>query len=256
MKNALLGAAAVFAIIAPAAAHADTTGHIDLSYQTANIDSGIDYDVDAWTLGGALIMPIEGAWNLQFAASHENYTYENSEYDSAATAVTAHGIYRNESYAFGGYAGFGGIYSQTLYMAGVEGQFYLPNATIGGTVSYGATSDAYDYTSWDARVNGSYFFTPQFAANATVAYTSWDDYDTDVTGLGIGAEYRFSNCPFSVTGNYLHESWEYGSSDADADVFKLGLTYDFGGLSLQERSQQGASFDGASQFMDVWTRWD
>jgi len=65
----------------------------------------------------------------------------------------------------GGYAGFGGIYGQTLYMVGAEGQFYLNNITLGGAVSYGDTSDGYDYTAWDGRINGSYFVTPNFAVN-------------------------------------------------------------------------------------------
>ena len=258
MKKTLLGAAAAFAIAAPVSAHADVTGHLDLSYQAANIDwgGGGDSDVNAWTLGGAMIMPLHDGWNLQLDANHENYNWDSSDYDNAATNVTLHGVYRTDNYGIGGYAGFGSIWSQTIYMFGGEGQYYLPNATLGGAISYGAMSDGYDYKAWDARVNGSYFFTPNFAVNATASYTWWDDYDLDVTGFGIGAEYRFENCPFSIGGNYLRERWEYSSSDADVDIFKISLTYHFGADTLQAQSQHGASFDAAPRFIDVWTRWD
>ena len=258
MKKTLLGAAAAFAIAAPVSAHADVVGHFDLSYQAANINwSGPgDSDVNAWTLGGAMIMPLHDGWNVQFDANHENYNWDGGDYDSAVSNVTLHGVYRTDSYGIGAYAGFGSIYSQTLYMIGGEGQYYLPNATIGGAISYGATSDGYDYNAWDARINGAYFFTPDLDVNGTVSYTSWDDYDTSVTGIGIGGEYRFANCPFSVGANYLHETWDYGSSDVDANVFKISLSYHFGADSLQAQSQHGASFDAAPRFVDVWTRWD
>lgn len=259
MKKTLFGAAAAIAIIAPlGVAHAEGSGHIDLSYQAGNLDygSGSDYDIDAWNFGGAMIMPM-GGWDLQIDANHENYTWDSSpDYDYAATNVTAHAVLRNDQYAFGGYAGFGGIYSQTLYMVGAEGQWYMNNITLGGSVSYGTTSDAYDESAWDARVMGSYFLNPNFELNATIAYTSWDDYDDTATGYGIGARYRFDGSRFSVSGNYLRENWDYGTSDADADVFKVGVSYAFGSDSLQDENQHGASFDSASRFVDVWTRWD
>ena len=132
MKKTLLGAAAAFAIAAPVSAHAEVVGHFDLSYQAADVDSS---DVDAWTLGGAMIMPLHDGWNVQFDANHENYNWNTSDYDNAATNVTLHGVYRTDSYGIGAYAGFGGIYSQTLYMIGGEGQYYLPNATFGGAIS-------------------------------------------------------------------------------------------------------------------------
>jgi hypothetical protein len=258
MKKTLFGAAAAIAIVAPfGVAHAEGSGHIDLAYTSSNLDysGGGNSDIDAWTFGGAMIVPM-GGWDLQIDASHENYNWDNSDYDNAATNVTAHAIMRNDQYAIGGYAGFGGIYSQTLYMVGAEGQMYFGNMTLGGAVSYGDTSDGYDYTAWDARINGAYFVNPNFELNATVSWTNWDDYDDTATGYGVGARYRFDGSRFSVSGNYLRENWDYGTSDADADVFKVGVSYAFGSDSLQDENQHGASFDAASRFVDVWTRWD
>lgn len=257
MKKYLLGAAAALAVGVPAA-QAETTGHLDFSYQTASIDwsSGSDDDVDTWALGGALITPLHGNWNLQFDANHMNYTWNDSDYDAAANNTSAHIVHRTDGHAVGGYVGFGSIWGQTLYMYGLEGQIYMPNATIGGVVQRASSSDYYDYSAWDARVTGSYFMSDQLAFNGSLSYTDFDDYDTSVTGIGIGAEYRFTNCPWSVNGNYLNESWDYGSSDADVDLFRIGLSYDFGTGSARERSQEGASFDSARPFVDVWTRWD
>jgi len=257
MKKTLFGAAAAIAIIAPfGAAHAEGSGHIDLSYQAANIDwsNGSNDDVDAWNLGGAMIMPM-GGWDLQFDANHENFNW-GGDYDYTNDNVTAHAILRNDAWALGGYAGFGSYYGDTLYMIGGEGQMYMNNITLGGALSYAESSDGYDYNAWDARVNGSYFVTPNFELNATLSYTSWDDYDDNATGYGVGARYRFDGSRFSVSGNYLRENWDYGTSDADADVFKFGVSYAFGSDSLQDESQHGASFDAATRFVDVWTRWD
>lgn len=257
MKKYLLGAAAALAVGAPSA-YADTSGHVDFSYQTANIDwgGGSEDDIDYWDLGGAVVTPLHDGWNLELSANHSNYTWDGSDWDGAATAVSLHAFYRNDSYGLGGYAGFGGIWGATAYMVGGEGQMYLPNATLTGAIQWANTSDYWDYSAWDMRVGGSYFFNDDFAVNGTISYTEFDDYDTNATGIGIGAEYRFAGSAFSINGSYLNESWDYGSSDADADVFRIGGSWDFGTGSLKERSQEGASFDSARPFIDVWTRWD
>lgn len=257
MKTYLLGAAAVLAVGAPSAYANDTSGHVDFSYQTANIDwsGGGSDDVDTWDFGGAVLVPMNG-WGLQFNAHHENYNWNSSDYDDAATSATAHVISRNDSYAFGGYAGFGSAYGQTIYMVGLEGQLYMPNVTVDGALQWGDMSDGYDYTAWDARVSGSYFVNDNFAVNGGISYTSFDDYDDNATDFNIGATYRFTGSGFSVNGSYTNESWDYGSSDADADIFRVGFSYDFGTDSLKERSQQGASFDNERPFIGVWTRWD
>lgn len=258
MKKTLFGAAAAIAIVAPmGAAHAEGSGHIDLSYQAATTDfsPGGSYDSNALNLAGAVIVPMNG-WDLQIDASHEDYNYNNSDYDNALTTFDAHAIWRNDSYALGGYVGMGGVYSQTLYMAGAEGQFYTSNMTFDGAISYAATSEAYDYQLWDFRVRGAYFVTPNFDINATISYTDWDNYDDSVTGYGIGAAYRFDGSHFSVSGNYQRENWDYGSSDADSDVFKVGLSYAFGTDSLMQESQHGASFNNAAPMVDTFSRWD
>lgn len=258
MKKTLFGAAAAIAIVAPmGAAHADATGHIDLSYQASNTDfnPGSSYDSNALNIAGAVIMPMAG-WDLQLDASHEDYNYDHSDYDNALTTFDAHAIWRNDAYAFGGYVGLGGVYGQTLYMGGLEGQYYTSNMTFDGALTYAATSDGYNYDLWNARVGGSYFINPNFDINASISYTDWDHYSDTVTGYGIGAAYRFSGSRFSVSGNYTRENWDYGSSDADSDVFKFGLSYAFGTDSLQEESQRGASFNNAAPLVDVFSRWD
>lgn len=57
-------------------------------------------------------------------------------------------------------------------------------------------------------------------------------------------------------GGYRHEDWDYGSSDADADVFHFGVSFDLGTGSLQDRVQNGASFNETTSLMDIFSRWD
>ncbi len=259
MKKILLGAMAAAAVAAPA--HADTSGHIDLSYQSSNVDysGGGDDDIDGWRLGGSVITPLSDAWSIQFDAGHQTSTYDNSDYDNGYSSATAHALYNGDGWRAGGFAGFGSVYGQTMYLLGGEGQWNTSNFSFDGALTYGATSDGYDYEVWDVRVGGDYFFTPDFALNGSLSSTQLEYCcgDTDIFAVGIGAAYRFANSPFSIEGGYRHEEWEYsGGGDADANVFRLGVSFDFGSGSLQERVQQGASFNDSTTLMDVFSRWD
>lgn len=260
MKKILWGAAAALAVAAPAA-NAETTGHVDFSYQTANLeyDGGSDYDIDGWRLGGAVITPLSDAWSVQFDAAHQTATYDNSDYDNGYSAATAHALYNGGSWRAGGFGGFSSIYGQTLYMLGGEGQWNHSNFSLDGSLTYGATSDGYDYEMWDVRIGGDYFLSPDFALNGAISNTTleYSSGETDVTGLELGAAYRFANSPFSVEGGYRYEQWEYdGGSEADANIFRIGVSFDFGSGSLQERVQEGASFNNAISIADIYSRWD
>ncbi|MGE3251857.1 MAG: hypothetical protein AB7J28_16915 [Hyphomonadaceae bacterium] len=259
MKSTLiLGAAALAASVGAAGAAHATTGHVSGSYSTANVeyDGGSEDDIDSWGLSGAFISPAVHGVDVQFSASHENNTWDGSDYDNGQSTVAVWGTHRTGNFGFGGYFGFGNEWSQTVYMYGGEVQFYLPNATIRGVAQHGSMSDAYDYSATDLRVDATWFIMEQLAATLGVSHTDFDDYDDSATGVHVGGEYRFANSPVSISADYLWEDWDYDPGGAEGNIFRIAATWDFGTGSLQERSQTGASFGAERQFLDVWTRWD
>jgi hypothetical protein len=259
MKKILLGAVAAATVAAPA--YADTTGHVDFSYQTANLeyDSGNDYDIDGWRLGGAVITPLSGAWSLQLDAAHNSSTWDDSDYDYSFSSTTAHAIYNGGSWRVGGFAGFGEVYGQTLYTIGGEGQWNASNFSIDGQLAYGSTSDGYDYDVTDVRVGGDYFFSPNLALNGSISSTEigYSSGETQIVGVGFGLAYRLADSPISFEGGYRFEDWDYnGGGEGEANIFRVGVSFDFGTGSLQERVQEGASFNDANALTEIFSRWD
>jgi hypothetical protein len=109
-------------------------------------------------------------------------------------------------------------------------------------------SNLHDADIWNVAADAAFYATPQLRLNAGAAYANADNLfvggSVDGWSVGVGAEYQFADTPYSVFGGY-----DYAKSsdlDVDANVFKIGMRYSFGG-GLQARDQAGANLGQLNQ---------
>jgi len=243
MKKYLLGAAAVFAVAAPMAAHADTNAVVGLDFTSS--DYGDSFDSDAYGLNGAFSNDMDNGWTFQMDGATERLDIEGCCYGTGYGA--AHLGMRNESHAIAGFVGFENFTGFSGLGYGVEGQMYFGNFNVGASIGHTDFDDV-DIEDTHYQLDGAYFFTPDLAVNALVSSTELDfgSGDTDYMSYGVGGEYRFSGSPFSIKANYRQSDTDGG----DVDIWSIGFNYDFGAGSLQERSRSGPGLNGFSAMHD------
>jgi hypothetical protein len=66
----------------------------------------------------------------------------------------------------------------------------------------------------------------------------------------VSGEYRFANCPTSVSLGWRRLDGEGEHSD----TWSIGVTFDFGAGTLQDRTTKGPSWNGARSVYDNWDR--
>lgn len=247
MKTYLLGAAAAFAMAAPGVAHADTTGHVGLSYNSLDVDLDSNMN-DYLLLNGAVATDLGNGWNLQFDAQSANMNH--SSHNDSMTAATVHAFGRDGGWAWGGFAGFTGGEIDGIYV-GAEAAWYVDRFTFAGNVLYGFDRQQSGTNFTSADLTGDYYFTDNFSVGAEVDWYSWNfdgtSADNDGTTYGVNAEYQFANSPFSVFGGYHWADTTVFDTDNNVSSFTLGFRYNFGTGSLIERDHSGASMRGGSQ---------
>lgn len=238
MKNVLFGAVAALVLASPGLAAADTAAEVGAHYANVDGDSGADFDI--WGLNGAYSHQFDGALVLQLDGLTERNDSAGVDLGQSYAAINL-GM-RGDNHAFYGFAGLSDAFALSFINVGVGGQLYLGNATINGSIGY-AEADDFDISVTDARVDGTYFFTDNFGLTAQVGFAEADTggTDSDWTTLGAGAAWRFGGTGWTANAGYQNIDADGG----EADVFRLGFTYNIGTGSERERSQAGASFNGA-----------
>ncbi len=244
MKNILLGAVAAAAIAAPSIASADTNAVVGLQYTNTDIDTFGEFD--QYGLNGAFSHDLSNGAVLQMDA-------EMGRVDAGGCCVgnsygAMHYGWRNDSYAFAGFVGFNDFFIASGLGLGVEGQLYLGNLNLNGSIGY-TDYDDFDLSATNVEVDAAYFFTPNLALTGLVAFTQADfsGGDSDWTTLGIGGEWRFDGSPFSINAGYRTADFDGG----DADSWTVGFSWDLGTASVQERTRSGPGFNGASTMFDA-----
>jgi opacity protein-like surface antigen len=233
MNKLLLGAAAAAALLAPAAASAETNAVIGLDYNTTNWDI-VDYD--NYGLNGAFNHDFANGWQVQMDGRTGRTDVSGCCISEGYGAV--HYGTRTSDYSYAGFLGMQQLFFYSGLSVGVEGQLHFSNASIGGSVSYVDFSDL-DLSGTNVQANGLYYFTPDFSVGADVDYID-SDID-DWTTWGIGGEYRFAGSPTSITLSYHQSDFE-----GDPQTWSIGVNFDLGTGSLQDRRVHGPSWDGAS----------
>jgi hypothetical protein len=242
MRNWIIGAAAMLAVVVPGVAAAGT-GYIDLGYARSNLDSGgPDTDVDTWAAGGV------AAFDAHALGVQLDARVGSAEPESGSSidfwGVGGHLFKRNDTWLVGGYAGIGNVDAGSgsdtdEWTVAAEAQYYMAQTTLTGALSYSEADDAnLDTTAIDLGVR--HFVNDNFAIDANIAFASLEmsGSDTDATSFGVGGEYQLASVPVSIFGGYQHT--EVDDANLDVDSFGIGIRYNWGG-TLFDRDRHGAS---------------
>lgn len=239
MKKILLGAAAAMAIAAPGVAAADTNAVIGAHYSNTDFDS---FDFDSYGINGAFSHDLRSGAVLQMDGRWNRLDVGSGAPDLGGSYGAVHYGMRNDAYSFAGFIGFSDFFALSGTGVGIEGQMFLGNVNLGGSLGYADYDGELDAT--NVQVDGAYFFTPNLALTGVVAYTEVDfgpGGDADFTTLGIGGEWRFDGSPFSINAGYRNHDFDGG----DADTWLIGFNVDLGTGSVQDRTRSGPGLTGA-----------
>lgn len=244
-KRLLAGAAATAALMTPSLAAADTSGNVAFSYNTLDDDNDSNKE-DYLALSGAVATSLGGSWNLQFDAELDDMNLSGQTVTFAT--ATAHAFTRNDSYAFGGFAGFTSGETNG-YILGAEGSLYLGRFSLAGSAFFGGDREDSDIEIAGFGAAGTFFLTDTFSLGADA---NWYEFEfggssQDGTIYGINAEYQFASSGFSAFGGYHVSDEDYFGTDKEVTSFTIGGRYNFGTSTLLERDRNGASMPGASQ---------
>ena len=244
MKKLVLGATAAAALIAPGLANAETNAIVGLDYSHVDFDSLGDGNVYGVT--GAFNHDFSNGWQLQMDGAADRLDVEGCCFSQSYASV--HYGMRNDQYSFAGFAGLQGFSIYSGVDVGIEGQMHFTNASVGGSLSYIDFGDI-NINATNANVDGVYYLTQNFSANAGASYTNADfgfGSSGDFWSWNIGGEYRFENSPVSVSLGYRQTDFD----GATVDAWTLGVTFDLSTGSLQERRVHGPSWGGARSLYD------
>ena len=237
MKKYFLGAAAALALAAPGIASAETTAEVGVTL--GNIDFGAGGDADTLGINGAFSHETGNGLTIQFDGSH---TRLDAGADLGVGNVSASLGMRNEGHAFYGFLGMSDVDAFSSTNLGVGGQLFLDRFTLNG--SYGhAEIDTVNVDFDSLHIDGTYFFTDNFGVGAELGQSEIDAGGGDEwTTLGVNGVYRFNGSPFAINAAYRNLDFDLGG---EAEVLRIGFTYNIGTSSELERSRSGASFNGA-----------
>jgi hypothetical protein len=241
MKKILMGAAAALAIAAPGLAHADNATIIGLGYSSTDFGGGDD--IQNYGLNAGFNHEMNNGWVMQVDGEWGRQDINGCCYASSYGAV--HLGTRTDTHEVAGFAGLTEFAGVSGLGVGLEGEMFLGNFNLGASAGYADFDDA-DITFSSIEVNGAYFFTPNLALTGLVAENNFDAGigNSDYLTLGVGGEYRFENSPASIQLGYRNADFDGG----DADIWSIGFKWDMGSNSVEDRTRNGVSYDGASNF--------
>lgn len=244
MRKIMLGVAATALMATPGLANAATNAVVGLDYNSVDI-SGFPDNIDVYGLSGAFNHDFSNGWQVQM----DGYTGRASEGGCCLNTDYAalHLGMRHDTYSLAGFVGLQTFAQASGLNAGVEGQMFFSQAMLEGSVSYVDFSD-FDLNATNAQVDGSWFLTPNLSLNALVGYTNANEGSSngDWWSYGVSGEYRFQNCPTSISLGYRR----FDESGGNIDTWSIGVTFDLGTGSLQERNKSGPSWNGGRSVYD------
>jgi len=252
MKKILLGAAAAIAIAAPSVAFADTSGYVEGGYENTEYDSGSEFD--AIHLGGGFYHSM-GGWAIQSDARMVNQEWNNPFGDDSHGYAALHAVTEGGPWDFGAFIGLLDYYGDSGKMIGAETRTNFGNLSLQGTLGYGDFESFSDYNVWDAHLDASFFLSPNFAITGGAGYTEWDAFtDSDALTLALGGAFQFAN-GFTLAGEYVNTDADNSGAGWETDTFRVSLRFDINGGSLQDITNDGASWNGGVQLHETMLRW-
>jgi hypothetical protein len=240
MKKFLIGAAASAALLAPGLAIAETDAVVGLQFSNTDAE-GFDYDT--YGINGAFDHDFSNGWTLQMDGAANRIDADGC--CLSQSYATLHYGQRNDQFSYAGFIGLQDFYLYSGVATGVEGQWHLSNVTFEGAIAYVDFGDV-DFDGVGGSLGATLFVTPDFSVGASA--THFDIDDADGTNWGLEGEYRFAGSPASIVLAYASTDDEIG----DTDTWTIGLNFDLGTGSLQERMQSGPSWNGGRALNDIF----
>lgn len=231
MRSVILGAASALALLAPAAANAESPGYVDASVGQIDFDGS---DLDMIGFGGAVAADVSPNWRVQFDGDVTRYS-DNGAFTT--TNVTAHLYTEGDNYAVGAVLSNRDLIFASIWSLGVEGQTAMGPVVLEGEAGFG-TLEAFsnDAGTVNASVNGTYYASDNFSIGAGVGYLDSDDAFGTIMTYSVDAEYKFDS-PVSLFVGYANS--DYDDISADSDTWRLGARYSFGDDTLRNRRETG-----------------
>lgn len=245
MKKILIGAAAS-ALLAPIAAHAETTGFVDIACERSESGPGA---VDLGILGGPIQHDFTSGWGIQ--AEFRSTQRDNGSFTVSSDYAAAH-LYTalNPNVDVAAFVGKLALPSGgDAWDAGVEARIHQGQWLLQGSLGYlnfpntPLTSEA-----WDTRVRGAWFLNQDTALTPSIAYFEWQEgnFNRKHFAVGVGAAHRFAN-GLEVYADYLHGWNEYTPIPAfQVDTARVGVRLHLNGGDLQTITNHGPSWSGAA----------
>jgi len=257
-----------------AVAALDVTGDAQVGYAYGEIDNNNNNDfrdgeVREWQaaarVGVGFGANLYGQFDVQYEQGGEDYDPDpNGEESSERHALTGHLGYRTERFHVGGFYSFQRVESINLSgeddydVYGVEGQLHFDRFSLGAQAG---RADTQFQGGWHdvtfARLNGAYFFNPDFRLSGGVTFAdgmveSVDDAPHN--HIFVEARRRIGEGPLAGFVRYdrgeLRNEGETPNDELTDNVFALGLSFQWGGAtSLQEFERSGASLQSPGYLM-------
>lgn len=245
MRKTLFATAIAAAALIGAPAFAQVTGYVGAQGSRSEVDFfGVDTDADSYGLHGAVSVPLSETFSAQFSAG-----YNDSENSDGGLQGEAHLVSSFDGVRLGGFVGAAEIVDETAVTIGVEGQVDHGDLSFDGALVYGVV-DAIDVEAWSTNVNARYFATDNTRLDVRVGRITFDTAigDDNAWALGLGGEHQFGQ-GVSLFGGY--DYYDFEDTDIIANVFTIGVRYNFGGGTLRTRNSSGANFDGATRLLST-----
>jgi hypothetical protein len=266
-RTALLAATALSTVAWSTAALADggngkkLTGLGDFGYEYTDVEfeSGFGYYANTFHGAGSALWTWPQHLNLQgnFAFNTDRLEFDGGEWDSVDSwrgGLT--GFWRDPNQgALGGEIHYQSTSDLGQYGDGIDiaarGEFYLPQATIGGRVAYTKLTGNHTNSGqdgWDVGLEGKYYATPNIGLKLG-ATASWYDFEPASAGtadrwaLDGEVEYLIPDCTTSIYAGLGYQDGEFdsiGTSEFDGWRAGLGLRVHFGtegGLLQRNRAE-------------------
>jgi hypothetical protein len=253
LRKLLFGAAAS-TLLAPLAAHAETTGFIDAAYEHSQVQGG--GDAESWNFGAGLEHDFAGGWGVQ---ADGRTTHFDNNVSTPATGYAALHVFTsvNQNVDVGAYAGQVDWILNGGVIAGVEARAHQGQWWLEGSFGY-LQLDTISGTSevWDTRLLGAWFPNQDTALTPILSYTEWQDpmFHDKQNAVGVGGAHRFGN-GLEVYGSYVHSEVDSNvDGKYQVDSLRIGVRFNLNAGDLQTIYNEGASWYGAAGMYEAIAR--
>jgi hypothetical protein len=241
-KLGLLAAVAAVATVAFPATASAGGGYLGASYGNTDVGGS---DADTLQVEGAFGHHEEGSpLGFQIDGSYGNT--EGDADDADHYSFAAHGYFSGGTWRLGAGAVFAGVEDSTddiEEMAyGVEGAFdFGANTvvTVSGTLGEVEVLTV-DVDTWNLDASLNHYFSPNIRIGGNIGTGNLDGGgggDADTFTAGVGAEFQPFSLPVSFNVGYNHFEVDDTFGDLEADTWSVGVRWNLGASSLQERDE-------------------